>query len=1500
VVVSGVGVPVGGSAWVDGLRLEVRDWVGPTRWRWLLTGSGGEFLADHEVDLDGEGGGSESAWEGFTDLGWHLRWRASVDRRLEHEAELLADVGDWITGRALGPSVVEELAAHPGPVHLVMPPEAQVLAYRPWQAARVHGRVLAASKVTFVTDPFGRPVVVKRPVGDRLRMLAVFSLPDGTGALNLRRERYVLARLVEEIATRNDRAVELRVLQYGATRRRLEDALLEAEGWDILHVSGHGLPAGLVLEDDQGRRDEIPTDELVDVIDAGADRLKLITLSACESASLTAEDHLRTLGLNPTPPDPADQVDQVEEHIAGTERLSVLATGLVDRLDVAVLAMRYPVVDDFAIGLSGKFYDLVLGKGQPVDRALGLALPRVLPAAPTAGVPALSVATPALFGARGLGLRLQAPRGKPAVFDDERLNLARFPGQPERFVGRVAAMTRAATALAPRSGAAGVVFHGMAGAGKTACALELAYTHQDAFQRLVWHQAPLQDQDIAAAFTNVAQDLEAQLPGLKLLHLVDDVSALTGFLPTLTQFLEKTRVLLVLDNVESLLTSSGEWRDERWRLLLDAITVPSGLSRVIVTSRINPGGLPAGLRVEPVHGLSLQESVLLAREWPHLRALLDTPGSGRDDARSARGLAVRVLTMVQGHPKLIELADGQAADPAALAARLDEVDQTWLTRGIRLQDFLDTGESQARDQDYYQVLDTWTRGATAYLPEASAALFTLLTGLEDTDRLPFVLDEIWPVVWRKLGHPDPAPPIAATIGSLIEQALVAADTNPDTGEVVAYRIHPGIAEATRARTPGDTATLIDTTAAEFWKTALGSGLQGEAQGMGWLIRHAARSAAPYLARHSEWATLDIVLTQVLMRDQSPVTAAALLPFLHAAAEATTGTDLEINCAFTYARALHRLRPADAEIRLRRLLDLARDRDDYRSGSVVASELISLYREAARLDEALTLVDQMREDSRRAGYGPWTQLVDEAHRLQILMLQGHSRQVLDAVDELRDRMATLPDPSDQPETIDPWNVREVILDVGRAAARDLGLWQRSLDLNAEKMAAQEARGAAHRQLASSLFNDYGPLRSLGRLAEARALLLSCRDVFETDHDLTSLGKTLSALADIENQLGHGQTAIDLERDALRLSYPTGDVDAMAVSHHNLAAHLSRYTQQTTDAWAHLLASVVVAYQTNSGRQHGWIEATALWLGRPGPPPPSSFDQVCAIVDQTTGVHLGDLVARLPRRAPDGQAAMTEILTLAEQVDPGRYLRTWERVMSALVATVTERPSEPAAESGTAIGDDVRQAAAALLGQALDHSAGRGDWAALVTALRRVQAGERDPATLTQGLGHIETAILTRTLAAVEGSDPIDPMLWATPSRSDGEDSGDNGSGIQDLLAVVAAAANGNQEAAAAVGSVLDQMTADPDSAALAAALRAIVAGERDGPRLTSGLDTDGQAVIFAVLAALTPGINEHDTDATGKSDDEDAPRPGTSDTGAADETPVDTVKPPTPGGDTRDD
>ena len=114
-------------------------------------------------------------------------------------------------------------------------------------------------------------------------------------------------------------------------------------------------------------------------------------------------------------------------------------------------------------------------------------------------------------------MRLAAPdRDRPENYDTAALKMAGFPPQPERFVGRTGVMARASAALAARSGIPGVLLHGMPGGGKTACALELAYGHEHAFDRLVWYKAPDEGMDITGALTDFALTLERYLPGFQM------------------------------------------------------------------------------------------------------------------------------------------------------------------------------------------------------------------------------------------------------------------------------------------------------------------------------------------------------------------------------------------------------------------------------------------------------------------------------------------------------------------------------------------------------------------------------------------------------------------------------------------------------------------------------------------------------------------------------------------------------------------------------------------------------------------------------------------------------------------------------------------------------------------------------------------------------------------------------------------------------------------------
>src|SRR6266851_492682 len=125
------------------LRLEARDFAGPGRWRWVLTGPGGGVVADHEGPLDA------GCWqfEALTGLAGYLRWRVSPDRRIAHEAEIVADVGAWIGEQVLGAVGAAMAAARPATVRVVVPadpPEAAQLMFVPLELGHSGGRPLAA------------------------------------------------------------------------------------------------------------------------------------------------------------------------------------------------------------------------------------------------------------------------------------------------------------------------------------------------------------------------------------------------------------------------------------------------------------------------------------------------------------------------------------------------------------------------------------------------------------------------------------------------------------------------------------------------------------------------------------------------------------------------------------------------------------------------------------------------------------------------------------------------------------------------------------------------------------------------------------------------------------------------------------------------------------------------------------------------------------------------------------------------------------------------------------------------------------------------------------------------------------------------------------------------------------------------------------------------------------------------------------------------------------
>ncbi|MHC4399961.1 MAG: hypothetical protein ACYTG0_09800 [Planctomycetota bacterium] len=1346
------------------LTLTAEDFAGPNRWYWRLK-DGDRLLADHEVKLDP----GHWQYEAYLDLSGYLKVHASPDRWVEDQRRIIGELSQWMGDKLLGKPIGDAIAAaaqstpvtvcvtvtHPADAPAAElsgddPTVDQHILFRPLELAHAGGRPLALQDVSLVFDTRGAAGVTASAAAESeagagpstLRMLAVFSLPLGVAALNLRHERHQLRQIIRAIAADNGFALDLRVLQYGVTRAALEKMLAEGDGWDVLHFSGHGLASQLILEREDGSPDFVATPDLLKLLRPARGRLRWVTLSSCLSAAATAAETLRWLGLEPhRQRDPSgaaaeedDPTGEAVEPADDTVRMPVLASTLADHLDCAVLAMRFPVGDRFAIDLGKSVYEGVLGQRQTLHRAVQLTLPKLCGGgrAPSS-YPPLSLGTPALFGRRALDLSIRPAAKTEPDFSPPQTGLADFPRPEPRLVGRVDELTRASRALASRGAHGGVLFHGMAGAGKTACAVELAWQHEDVprFQAYVWFKAPDAGKDISRALTDFAAAMERQLPRFQMVHLVDDAAALNDFLPRLVEVLRRNSILMVLDNLESLLRQSSrhtpQWRDPRWAGVIDALLAHDGESRVVLTSRVVPPiGQSEFARTHPVaarhrpadrlltlavHSLRLDEAALLARQLPNLRAILEGEHAADGfEQETHRELVRRMLHLVQGHPKLMELAEGQAADAATLAAHLDRAQSAQLTGDAPLAAFFEQGRSTLDEDHFLATLTAWTTAAVAALDDDARRLFEFLCCVEEADRTEQIVITTWEHYLRRRSQGESVPGESGertdteamppdreaeprdAVGSQAEpgnqgeaepaepgnQGRVAESLEPVLNTLLAaglvelrtegedrrqYGIHPGVAEAGRQLTGDQVQTAVDAELAEYWKAVFSHGIETEMESGGALIRVAGMRAAPYLIRRQRWGEASTLLERVLHQDKSPATVAALLPLFRGIAHATAGSERGLIDAGILANALLAAgRWQEAEAMMLDVAERAQGQAAWRIASGILGSVVNIMRATGRAEAALAVVERMKQATRNAGLGPWTQLGNDVWRLQLLNELGRYDEVLAEVERLRPTLADLPERSDQEESLVPWHVRETLLDTGRNATLVLGQWEECLALNADVLASQRDRHASELEQASTRYNDYGPLLSLRRWDDARQLLLDCRGVFEGHNHIEMLGKTFSALADLEDDLGHDDRAVEAEHNALRYNYPVGDPGDCAISHFNLAHYLRLGQAPGHDetALAHRLAAMLVWAQIGSGyfrtnlhvltRELSTLESTSP-AARLAAPDGSGFAAVVEIVERIDGVRFAQLFESLPtERAATGPEALAQVLAMASE-EPG---------------------------------------------------------------------------------------------------------------------------------------------------------------------------------------------------------------------------------------------------------
>jgi len=624
-----------------------------------------------------------------------------------------------------------------------------------------------------------------------------------------------------------------------------------------------------------------------------------------------------------------------------------------------------------------------------------------------------------------------------------------------------------------------------------------------------------------------------------------------------------------------------------------------------------------------------------------------------------------------------------------------------------------------------------------------------LSRLEDDDRQWDIVEKVWPRFLKRLAALPDAPELNdfATNATELSPAL---DPLTDSGlvearereEVKVLRIHPAVAETVRVAADAKVLDAVDHELGDFWIAMFRHGIETEMQGGGRLIVPSAQHAVPYLMRRGRWEEASTLLEPMLHRDKSPATLAMALPLLRRIAAATEGTERELISRGELAKTLQKAgRYEESEQMLRDVIGKNVAQENYRLASACAGDLLNLLMERGRLEEALSVAEQKADYTKRAGLGPWTQLIDEAMRLQILNALGNYREVLKNVDALREQLITLPEKSEAEEAVNVWHAREGLLDTGRSAAMRAEEWEMALSLNAEIVRFQKTRGADEVEIARTLFNDCGPLLRLRRYDEARTLLEMCRKVFEQAHYLVGLGSVFSALAGLEDKQGHYATAVQFEQSALRYHYQVGQPADCAMDHNNLANYLGRSGAEPEVVLAHRLAAAVIRFQISSGLLPTTINNLVI---SPLPAAPPRFSEVVAQVEQIEGVRFAELFVQLPTRAPDGDAAIAAVWELVQQEkarreaepsgpDMDRVLQQFDGLLRG-IAAVARGNDEPRAELENLL-------------PGLEENG----WQ-ISEAVQRIWDGERDVEALTAGLDLNSTRLVQRILELIDQPSP----------------------------------------------------------------------------------------------------------------------------------------------------
>ena len=502
----------------------------------------------------------------------------------------------------------------------------------PFEALRLPDNRLLATVPGVVTmrRPAGIQTAQIERLAGPLKILAAVGAPDeeNTSAVVLDPERELQNILDAVEPAQRLENVEVRILEVGHPKV-IGDAI-RRDAYHVLHLSCHGLPGQLELEDEDGRAVRVTAQQLLDPIRDAGRPLPMVFLNTCHGG--------------------------VHEGEAASFAEDLLRAGVP-----CVVAMQASVTDRYASQLALEFYKGLVADGESLLPSRALARARgVLETARQAEAlrSGSTFETPPEYASAALFV---AGEERPlADFGRNKEPLRMTPVHElagpvpqlkvDELIGRRKELRLLLRALRdPQRQYAGVVLTGIGGSGKSALAGR-------AMQRLTeegWLVAAcvgrfdLTECAMAIGMA-LAQSGRAKSP-------VTDMLLQSGLddrirFKLLTQILETERVVLVLDDFEQNLDlGGGTFLDPDVAEHLMELARAARTGRLLLTCRYPVPGTESYLKRVPIGPLSAAEIRKMIFRLPALREA------------SAPELS-RVLRAIGGHPRLLEFLDALMND----------------------------------------------------------------------------------------------------------------------------------------------------------------------------------------------------------------------------------------------------------------------------------------------------------------------------------------------------------------------------------------------------------------------------------------------------------------------------------------------------------------------------------------------------------------------------------------------------------------------------------------------------------------------------------------------------------------------------------------------------------------------------------------------------------------------------------------------------------------------